>query len=119
MPRAASSARISARVMVPLAAVSSRSSASCPASSGLRWPPIWPGAVLLVSRTRRISLIAADSLTAKRRAASRAELPASTACTRRRRRSCDNGAAMCPSLLNQQRRIRSAESAQYQIALGV
>jgi hypothetical protein len=39
--------------------------------------------MLPVVRTRRISVIAADGLTSKRRAAARAELPASTARTRR------------------------------------
>ncbi len=52
---------------------------------------------------------------AKRRAASRAELPASTACTRRRRRSCDNGAAIliprCSTAAsNQNQRVRATLS---------
>jgi hypothetical protein len=38
--------------------------------------------------------MAAEALTSKRRAASRAELPASTARTRRRRKSCDKGAVI-------------------------
>jgi hypothetical protein len=49
---------------------------------------------LPVDRTRCISLIAADGLTANRRAASRIELPPSTAATIRRRRSNDIGAGM-------------------------
>jgi hypothetical protein len=47
-----------------------------------------------VARTRCISLIAADGLTAKRRAASRIELPRSTARTIRSRRSMEIGAGM-------------------------
>jgi hypothetical protein len=43
---------------------------------------------------RCISLIAADGLTAKRRAASRIELPCSTARTIRNRRSMEIGAGM-------------------------
>jgi hypothetical protein len=66
------------------------------------------GAALPISRTRRASLMAADALTAKRRAASRAELPASTARTSRRRRSTDNGAVIAASPHNQQRRIKPA-----------
>jgi hypothetical protein len=55
------------------------------------------GAVLPVRRTRCISLMAADALTAKRRAACRIELPLSTARTIRSRRSRDNGAVMVNS----------------------
>jgi len=67
----------------------------------LRCPPIFPGSVLPVSRTRRTSLIAADALTANRAAARRAELPCSTAPTNRFRRSWDKGAATTASpLLN-------------------
>ena len=74
IPRSTGLACNSAKVMPGLAAVRSRSTSSCPAGSGLRWPPIRAGAVLPVSRTRRASLIAADPLTSKRRAAARAEL---------------------------------------------
>src|SRR5262245_29921510 len=92
---------ISASVMPLRVAVSSRSRSSWPASRGLRWPPILPGSVLPVSRTRRSNLIAADALTAHRAAACRAELPCSTAPTSRCRRSWDNGAAItASSLLN-------------------
>ena len=52
------------------------------------------GAALPVARTRCISLIAADGLTANRRAASRIELPRSTARTIRCRRSMEIGAGM-------------------------
>src|SRR3712207_849768 len=104
--------------MPGVAAVSSRNSASCPASSGLRWPPILAGAVLPVWRARRTSLIAAEALTSKRAAASRAEAPASTARTKRRRESCDKGAVISASLPNQQRRSRSPESVQGGDALG-
>jgi hypothetical protein len=46
-----------------------------------------------------MSLIAADGLTAKRRAAARIELPCSTARTMRRRRSNEIGAGMMTSRL--------------------
>ena len=52
-----------------------------------RWPPMRAGAMLPVSRTRRISLTAAEGLTSYRAAARRIELPPSTARTIRRRRS--------------------------------
>jgi hypothetical protein len=69
-------------------------SASYGASSGRRCPPKRAGAALPVVRTRCISLIAADGLTAKRRTASRIEPPCSTARTIRRRKSRDIGAGM-------------------------
>jgi hypothetical protein len=50
--------------------------------------------MLPVARTRRIRVIAADGLTANRRAAARAELPAATARTKRSRRSADRGAVI-------------------------
>ena len=56
------------------------------------------GAGLPVARTRCISLIAAEALTSKRRPACRIELPPSTACTIRRRRSWDKGAVMINSI---------------------
>ena len=84
----------SASVMSGLVATSRRRPASCGASSGRRWPPKRAGAALPVVRTRCISLIAADGLTAKRRAASRIEPPRSTARTIRSRRSNDIGAGM-------------------------
>jgi hypothetical protein len=71
----------SASVMSGRAATNPRRSASCGASSGRRWPPKRDGATLPVVRTRCISLIAADGLTAKRRTAARIELPRSTART--------------------------------------
>jgi hypothetical protein len=118
MSRPASSSRISASVMPGLAVVSSRSRFSCPASSGLRQPPIFAGAVLPVSRTRRISLTTADGLTSKRRAAARAELPCSTAPTSRRRRSWDKGAVITASLLNRHPPSTTAEPVQTQNTLG-
>jgi hypothetical protein len=58
-------------------------------------------------------LIAADGLTAKRRAASRIELPRSTAPTIRIRRSIDIGAGMMsPDRLNRHCRITGTDSAQ-------
>jgi hypothetical protein len=65
-------------------------------------------------RSRCISLIAADGLTAKRRAASRIELPCSTARTIRSRRSNDIGAGMIPhpARLNRYCRIIGADSTQ-------
>ena len=77
-----------------------------------------PGrAVPPVSRARRMIFTAADGLTSKRRAASRAELPASTALTKRRRRSWDRGAVITASPLTRERRIRSRDSEQPQTAL--
>jgi hypothetical protein len=55
------------------------------------------GAALPVARTRCISLIAADGLTAKRRAASRINLSRSTARTICSRRSMEIGAGMAIS----------------------
>ena len=79
-----------------------------------RWPPKREGAALPVVRTRCISLIAADGLTAKRRAAWRIELPRSTARTIRSRRSKDIGAGMIlhPARLNRYCRITGADSTQ-------
>jgi hypothetical protein len=94
--RRSSSAWSSASVIPGVAATSRRSSASCGASSGRRWPPQRAGAGLPVARTRCISLIAAAGLTGKRRAAPRIELPRSTARTIRSRRSNDIGARLNP-----------------------
>jgi hypothetical protein len=55
--------------------------------------------VLPVTRTRRSSVIAAEGLTSNRRAAARAELPASTARTKRSRKSADKGAVIPASSL--------------------
>ncbi|HEX3208473.1 MAG TPA: hypothetical protein VHQ91_03770, partial [Geminicoccaceae bacterium] len=60
-------------------------------------PTVARGAALPVVRTRCMSLIAADGLTANRRAASRIELPCSTARTIRSRRSMEIGAGMTTS----------------------
>jgi hypothetical protein len=59
-------------------------------------------------------LIAAEGLTAKRCAAPRIELPLSTACTIRSRRSMDIGAGMATSLdcFNQYCRITGSDSTQ-------
>ena len=72
------------------------------------------GAALPVARTRWISLIAADGLTANRRAAWRIELPRSTAPTIRSRRSNDIGAGMIPhpAHLNHYCRITDIDSTQ-------
>src|SRR5262249_36967664 len=92
---------ILAKVMPFRVAVSSRSKSSWPDSSGLRWPPILPGSVLPVSRTRATSWLAPAPLTATRSAAPLAELPPSAAPTSRFRRSWDKGAAItASSLLN-------------------
>ena len=80
---------------------SRRRSLSCGPSSARRWPPKRAGAGLPVVRTRCISLIAADGLTANRRAASRIDPPRSTARTIRCRRSKDIGAGMTTSRLSQ------------------
>src|SRR3954469_4543942 len=52
-----------------------RRTSACASRRGRRAPPILAGAALPVRRTRCISLMAADALTAKRRAACRIELP--------------------------------------------
>jgi hypothetical protein len=57
------------------------------------------GAGLPVARTRGISLIAAQGLSAKRRAAPRIELPCATARTIRRRRSIQIAAGLTTSRL--------------------
>jgi hypothetical protein len=61
-----------------------------------------------------MSLIAAEGLTAHRRAAARIELPRSTARTMRRRRSMEMGAGMATSsaCLNQYSRITGVDSTQ-------
>jgi hypothetical protein len=97
MPRAASAALISRRVIPVWRNTMARSVSACGSRIGRRWPPIFAGAVLPVSRTRCISLIAAEALTAKRRAACRIGLPPSTARTIRSRRSWDKGAVMMNS----------------------
>ena len=87
IPSACNASRISLRV-TPVRLVAIRRSASAYGSKiGRRWPPTLAGFALPVSRTRRISLIAADGLTANRSAAARAELPASTKRTIRSRKS--------------------------------
>jgi hypothetical protein len=95
--RRCSTACSSASVISGVRATSRRSSASYGASSGRRCPPQRAGAALPVARTRGISLIAAEGLTAKRRAAARIELPGSTARTMRSRKSNDIGAGMAIS----------------------
>jgi hypothetical protein len=112
--RRCNSVWISARVRSGVAATSRRRSASWGASTGRRCPPERAGAALPVARTRCISLMAADGLTAKRRAAPRIEPPLSTACTIRSRRSMDIGAAMAIILgcFNQYCRITGTDSMQ-------
>jgi len=82
-----------------------RRRSSCPANNGRLYPPILAGSVRPVVRTRCISLIAADGLTAKRTAACRIELPSPTARTIRARKSADKGRAVpkppAPASLNQ------------------
>jgi hypothetical protein len=65
--------------MSGVASTSLLRSASWGPSTGRRCPPQRSGAALPVARTRCISLIAADGLTAKRSAAAGIELPRSTA----------------------------------------
>jgi hypothetical protein len=84
----------SASVLSGRASTRRRRSLSCGANSGRRWPPKRAGAALPVVPIRCISLIAADGLSANRRAASRIELPSPTARTIRSRRSNDIGAGM-------------------------
>ena len=97
IPRAASVALISRSVIPAWRDTMARRASACASRRGRREPPILAGAVLPVRRTRCISLIAAEALTAKRRAACRIELPLSTARTIRSRRSRDNGAVMVNS----------------------
>ena len=97
MPRACRASRISLSVIPALLDTMARRSSACFSSKGRREPPIFAGAVLPVWRTRCISLMAADALTAKRRAACRIELPPSTARTIRSRTSWDKGAVMINS----------------------
>lgn len=120
IPRACRASRISLSVIPGLLVAIARSVSACGSRIGRRWPPILAGAVLPVWRTRSISLIAAEALTAKRSAAARAELPASTEWTIRSRRSCDNGAVM-PGLSQRQPPtpgIRTPDSVQARTALG-
>jgi hypothetical protein len=99
--RRCSSVWSSASVRSGVASTSLRRSASWGSRTGRRCPPYRSGAALPVARTRCISLIAADGLTAKRRAASRIELPCSTARTIRSRRPMEIGAGMATSRLSQ------------------
>jgi hypothetical protein len=98
MPRACRASRISLSVIPALLDTMARRSSACFSSRGRREPPIFAGAVLPVWRTRCISLMAAEALTAKRRAACRIVLPSSTARTIRSRRSWDKGAVMINSI---------------------
>jgi hypothetical protein len=97
MPWACRASRICLSVIPGLLVAMARSVSACGSRMGRRWPPIFAGAVLPVWRTRSISLIAAEALTAKRRPACRIVLPSSTACTIRSRRSWDKGAVMVSS----------------------
>src|SRR3954451_16211421 len=97
IPRASSVALISRSVIPALLDAMARRASACASRRGRREPPIFAGAVLPVRRTRCINLMAAEALTAKRRAACRIGLPPSTACTIRSRRSWDKGAVMTSS----------------------
>src|SRR5215213_6359083 len=97
MPRACRASRIAVSVIPGLLVAIARSVSACGSRMGRRWPPIFAGAVLPVWRTRCISLIAAEALTAKRRPACRIVLPSSTACTIRSRRPWDKGAVIINS----------------------
>ena len=97
IPRACRAPRISVSVIPGLLVAIARSVSACGSRIGRRWPPIFAGAGLPVWRTRSISLMAAEALTAKRRPACRIVLPSSTACTIRSRRSWDNGAVITNS----------------------
>src|SRR3954466_10162288 len=119
MPRVCRASRISFSAIPGLLVAIARSVSACGSRIGRRWPPIFAGAVLPVWRTRCISLIAADGLTANRSAAARAELPASTACAIRSRKSCDIGAVM-PGLFQRQPPtpgIRTFDSVQARTAI--
>ena len=119
MPRACRASRISLSVIPGLLVAIARNVSACGSRIGRRWPPIFAGAVRPVWRTRCISLIAADGLTANRSAAARAELPTPTACAIRSRKSCDNGAVM-PGLSQRQPPtpgIRTSDSVQARTAI--
>src|SRR3712207_1289379 len=92
MSRAARAALISRSVTPGWRNTTARSSSACFSSRGRREPPIFAGAGLPVWRTRCISLMAAEALTA-----CRIVLPSSTARTIRSRRSWDKGAVMINS----------------------
>ncbi len=96
-PRAARATLISRSVIPVWLDTMARRSSACVSRRGRRQPPIWAGAVQPLRRTRCISLMAAEALTAKRRAACRNVLPPSTARTLRSRRSWDKGAVMINS----------------------
>ena len=119
IPRAPRAALISRSVIPAWRNTMARRTSACASRSGRRAPPILAGAVRPVRRTRCISLMAADALTAKRRAACRIELPPSTARTIRSRKSWDKGAvminstALTPSTLG----IRTPDSVQARTAL--
>src|SRR5215217_7620965 len=98
IPRTASAALISRSVIPAWLDTMARSSSACFSSRGRREPPIFAGAKLPVWRTRCLSLMAAEALTAKRRAACRIVLPSSTVRTIRSRRSWDKGAVMINSI---------------------
>src|SRR3954465_9002687 len=119
MPRAGRASRISFSVIPGLLVAIVRSVAACGSRIGRRWPPILAGAVLPVWRTRCIRLIAAAPLPPNPPAAARAELPASTACAIRSRKSCDIGAVM-PGLSQRQPPtpgIRTFDSVQARTAI--
>src|SRR3954469_3800156 len=97
IPRTASAALISRSVIPAWLDTMARSSSACFSSRGRREPPIFAGAELPVWRTRCISLMAAEALTAKRRAACRIVLPPPAGRTIRSRRSWDKGAVMISS----------------------
>jgi hypothetical protein len=97
IPRASSVALLSRSVIPAWRDTMARRASACASKRGRREPPILAGAGLPVRRTRCISLMAAEALTATRRAACRIELPLSTARTSRSRRSRDNGAVMVNS----------------------
>src|SRR4029078_2305917 len=98
MPRACRASRISLSVIPALLDTMARRSSACSSSRGRREPPIWAGAKLPVWRTRCISLMAAEALTAKRRAGYRMVPQSSPTRTIRSRRSWDKGAVMINSI---------------------
>ena len=99
--------------------VSEPTTTPCSASAARSSASVIPGLAAVSCRSRRISVIAAEGLTSNRRAAARAELPASTARTKRSRKAADSGAVITTLLASPQAPIWRAEHVKPESALGV
>src|SRR5262249_32622097 len=107
MPSPVNCARNSSNVASGRSASKARTRASWAASANAFLPPIGAGATLPVRSQRCTSLIVQLTLTANCSAASRRELPPSTASTIRSRRSNDSGRGIHAGLLNPTRQLES------------